>query len=343
MSICARVESASAQDLVAVLKSCKELFTLDLDEFTDYLVDEATLEAIAKHQSIETLHINRLINDPLASSAVGVAQPFPHLVSLLIEATPEAAGVILPRLDRLENLYLSVSGTGSVFPALGKIKTLQAFTFESASYPLTDHDLSYMKSLENLESLQFQNDQQRSLFHENRVSPEILASVLGSLPKLHTLEIHAHNTLGSSFLIALGRACRSLKSLRLSGNFTLDNIADETGTLFPCLEWLQLGKVKPSNPPGRQHQGFVEQDWADQVARHLDRHAPKLHWIYFCLDEKDDIAQMAANAWWFLWDKREFRAMLERDGTPKEDIDRYVSNFTPVSDWVEAQVSQDNF
>lgn len=87
----------------------------------------------------------------------------------------------------------------------------------------------------------------------------------------------------------------------------------------------------------------MEQDWADQVAKDPDRHAPKLHWIYFCLDEKDDMAQMAANAWWFLKDKREFRAFLEKLGRPQEEIEQSVAEFTPVSDWEEAQVSQHIF
>ena len=96
---------------------------------------------------------------------------------------------LLPQLQRLKTLRLVIPGSGSVFPAIGKVKTLQSFVFESDSYPLTDHDLSYMKSLEHLESLQFHNGQQRSLFNHKRGSPEILASVLGSLPKLQTLEI----------------------------------------------------------------------------------------------------------------------------------------------------------
>jgi len=100
------------------LNSCKELSTLDLDEFTDSLVDEATLAAIAKHQSIRTLRVNKLIDASLASAIVGIARPFNHLVNHTINATPEAAGILLPCLEQLEFflLCLGISGTGSVFP-----------------------------------------------------------------------------------------------------------------------------------------------------------------------------------------------------------------------------------
>jgi len=180
------------------------------------------------------------------------------------------------------------------------------------------------------------SNQARRLYWRNDLAAPRLVEELQNYPhddqQAHANHIH-HATM----------RFKPTSQRRLSGNFTLDNIADETGTLFPSLETLQLGKVRPSNLPGRQHQDFVEQDWADQVAKDLDRHAPKLHWIHFCLDEKDDIAQMAANAWWFLRDKREFRAMLEGLGTPEEEINRSVAAFTPVSGLEGAQVSLDVF
>ena len=132
----ARVDNATPKDLIPTPEGCKQLSTLGLAALTDSLVDEATLGVMARHQSIETLHIIKLIDASLASSVVGIARPFGHLVSLIIKATLEAAGVILLRLERLEFLCLSVSGTGSVFPAIGKIKTLQAFSFESASFSM---------------------------------------------------------------------------------------------------------------------------------------------------------------------------------------------------------------
>ncbi|KAH0283285.1 hypothetical protein M436DRAFT_67737 [Aureobasidium namibiae CBS 147.97] len=251
LSVCARIGDASSQHLVAVLNSCKELKMLYLSSHTAPLIDPYALQALAEHRSIETLEIQKVIDLSLASTIMKIEQPFRHLLDLTLHATPDGASIVLPQLQRLKTLRLVISRSGSVFPAVGKVKTLQSFSFESASFPLTDHDLSYMKSLKHLESLQFHNGQQRR----------------------------------------------------------------------------------------RQHQGFVKQDWADQLAQDLDRHAPKLHWIYSCLDEKDDMAQMAANAWWFSKDKREFRAFLERDGTPEEVIDRYVSEFTPVSDWEEAHMS----
>lgn len=67
-------------------------------------------------------------------------------------------------------LWLVISESGSVFPAVGKVNTLQSFNFESGSYPLTDYDLSYIRSLEDLKPLQFHNGPQRTMSNHNRVS-----------------------------------------------------------------------------------------------------------------------------------------------------------------------------
>jgi len=123
------------------------------------LIDPYALKALAEYRSIETLEFQKVIDLSLASTIMRIEQKFRHLLDLTLHATPDGASTLLPQSQRLKPLRLVISGSGSVFPAMGKVKTLQSFSFESDSYPLTDHDLSYMKSLEHLESLQLHNGQ----------------------------------------------------------------------------------------------------------------------------------------------------------------------------------------
>lgn len=191
--------------------------------------------------------------------------------------------------------------------------------------------MSYLKSLQQLESLQLYDRQQRPLFNFDVVGSSTLADVLGSLPQFRALNIDAHNNLGDQFILDLGRACRGLLSLSLTGTYTLEHLSFETNCLFPVLEILDLGRVTPRDPNWRDDPAFSQQEWADRVAGDLFRHSPKLRHIKFCLDGMDELARMAANSWWFLKDKRDFRIFLERDGTEDDEtIDLWVSELTPT-------------
>ena len=106
------------------------------------LIDPYALKALAEHRSIGTLEFQKVIDLSLALTIMRIEQRFRHLLDLTLHATPDGASTLSPQLQRFKTLRLVISRSGSVFPAVGKVKALQSSSFESASYPLTDHDLS---------------------------------------------------------------------------------------------------------------------------------------------------------------------------------------------------------
>jgi hypothetical protein len=67
-------------------------------------------------------------------------------------------------------------------------------------------------------------------------------------------------------------ACRSLRSLTITGDFALEPLANEAPISFPCLVCLALGSLTPST--ALRYWGGSREDWADYRAQDVLRHAP---------------------------------------------------------------------
>jgi hypothetical protein len=294
LMIRARVKGATSGELVLVLQKCTKLQLLHLEKHTEELLDGAVVEAIAAHPSIMDLMLEKSLNRALTLSIADVPEPFRSVSFLELSADTAATRLTVSRLKNLQTLYLTAIGVSSIFPYLSGLKNLRSIWVEFMSYSLTDDDLTYLIPLEKLQFIEFGDcDLQGQPLQASFIRGDLLAAVLGSLPLLDTFTLHAINTLGDPFLLALGRQCRNLQDLTLMGQYTLEPLADEISLLFPRLTSLQLGSLAPSAPI-RQYSGFRE-DWADQRAQDVIRHAPNLLW--FETHEGRGYGDMVNGAW----------------------------------------------
>ena len=117
-----------------------------------------------------------------------------------------------------------------------------------ATVSLSDNDFTYLVPLKQLKYLELTSTNDGELLDATLLDADLFAAVLSSLPALISLNLNATNILSDPFLLALGRQCRSLRDLTLTGTFTLEPLATEPSVLFPCLSSLQFGSLTPSVP-----------------------------------------------------------------------------------------------
>lgn len=212
----------TSEDLVSVLQRCTRLEALHLGSLVNDLVNESVMGCIALHPAIEELELEKRFDRPFALSIAAVARPFQKLKHLVLTADAAAANILLPCITQLERLELTVHGTASVFPCLRGLKNLSSIWLKFTHYSLSDNDLTYLVPLTRLKYLELTNTHNGELLDATLLDPNLFATVLGSLPALVSLNLNAINTLGDHFLLALGRQCRNLQHLTLTGQFTLE-------------------------------------------------------------------------------------------------------------------------
>jgi hypothetical protein len=304
LEIGALIDGATPDDLNAALEACKQLKTLRLERNTDPLINKKVMKTLAMHPSLEDLHIERHIVVRLAFSIVSTPDPFAHLTNLSLSATPDAAQAVLPCLKQLKTLHLCITGTNKIFSSLSQLTKLRALSLQFTAYALMDDDVFYLTYLKQLEFLQLYGPTEWQMLDTSAVSPGLFAAVLETLPVLRNLRIGVFNHLGDPCLIALGRACRSLRSLTLTGSFTLEPLSIEPIVLFPKLIILELGNLSPSNPLHLHEWGDIKQIWADLVAEEVEAHTPCLLLLGGCQEEPNEVTGMVHQAWERLKEKR---------------------------------------
>ncbi|KAH0283288.1 hypothetical protein M436DRAFT_85976 [Aureobasidium namibiae CBS 147.97] len=285
----------TSEDLVAVLQRCTRLETLHLESLVDDLINESVMGCIALHPAIEELELEKRFDQPFALSIVAVAHPFQKLRHLVLFADAAAANILLPCITQLERLELTVDGTASVFPYLRGLKNLWSIWLKFTHYTLSDNDLAYLVLLKRLKYLELTSTHDGERLDATLLNADPFATVLGSLPALVSRNLNATNNLGDPFLLALGRQCRILRDLTLTGTFTLEPLATEPTVLFPCLLSLRLGSLSPSVPI--RQLSFFREFWADQRAQDVLRHAPLVSWFDCCQDDDDVYGKLAEEAW----------------------------------------------
>ncbi|KAG9604690.1 hypothetical protein KCU77_g171, partial [Aureobasidium melanogenum] len=295
----AHVMGATSDDLVDVLNNCIRLRCLNLEKYTESLIDESTIQAIAAHPGIRSFEIDKHLDVQLLSLVANISRPFEHITSLTLRIDTSAAKYILPHMEKLERLDLTVSsdyGTTSIFPHLRFLTNLKSLSIKFHNKILRDEDLAHLTPLKQLEYLELsEHDDERAFFNTSMVRPDLFAAVLGSLPVLDSFTLHASHAFGDGFLIALGRACHALRYLTLPGPFTLEPLVPELGVLFPCLEVLELGRVD-SSVPMHSRDGFREA-WAGGISRALIRHAPILQHLWLNEDGDGGTGDSVKDTW----------------------------------------------
>lgn len=276
--------------------------TLHLGSLVNDLINESVMGCIALHPAIEELELGKDFDRPFALSIAAVAQPFQKLKYLVLSADTAAANILLPCITQLERLELTVHVTANGFPCLRGLKNLWSIWLKFTHYSLSDNDLTYLVPLKKLKYLELTSTNDGELLDATLLNADLFATVLGSLPTLVSLNLNATNNPSDPFLLALGRQCRNLQDLTLTGTFTLEPLATEPSVLFPCLLSLQLGSLT-SSVPIRQWGGFRE-FWADQRAQDVLRHAPLVSWFDCCRDGDNVYGKLAEEAW----------GKLKRDG-----------------------------
>ncbi|KAG9857939.1 hypothetical protein KCU98_g487, partial [Aureobasidium melanogenum] len=311
LTVRARVKGATSQDLVDVLNNCTRLRSLHLEKYTESLIDESTIQSIAAHPAIRFLVIDKHLDVQLLSLVANVPRPFEHITSLTLCVDTSAAQFILPHMQNLEMLELTVMsdyGTTSIFPYLRTLTTLESLYLKFHNRILRDEDLNHLAPLKQLESLELsEHDDERTFFNTSMVRPDLFAAVLGSLPALDSFAIHASHAFGDQFLLALGHSCHALRYLTLDGPFTLEPLSAELGVLFPCLQVLELGRVD-STVPMRSWGGFREA-WAGGIARALLRHAPTLQSIWLHEDGDGGLGELVKETWEEMVEERDTRLL----------------------------------
>lgn len=298
LTLRARVRRATPGDLIAVLNNCTRLSSLRLEKHSERLVDENTISAIAAHPAVRSLQIDQHLDLHLLSLVAGIFRPFQHITGLCLCIDASAARSILPHLEKLEVLELTVFsnyGNASIFPFLRTLTTLQSVYLKLHDYVLTDHDLTYLAPLKQLESLELAIRDGARYFDTSMVRPQFFADILGSLPVLDSFALHSSHTHGDAFLIALGRNCYALKYLTLAGPFVLESLSREQGVLFPSLVVLELGRVDSTVPLSSW--GGYREAWAGGIARSLLRHAPQLRKVWLREDGDGGLGGLVKEAW----------------------------------------------
>jgi hypothetical protein len=303
LEIGAIIDGATPDDLNVALEACKRLKTLRLERNTDPLINKRVMKTLAMHPSLEDLHIERHIDARLAFSIVSTPDPFAHLTDLSLSAT-SAAQAVLPCLKQLKTHHLCITGTDRIFSSLSQITKLRALSLQFTAYALVDDDVFHLTYLKQLEFLQLYGPTEWQMLVTSAVSPGLFAAVLETLPVLRNLRIEAFNHLGDPYLIASGRVCRSLRSLTLTGSFTLEPLSIEPTILFPKLIILELGNLSPSNPLHLHEWGDIKQIWADLIAEEVETHDPCLLLLGGCQEEPNEVTGMVHQAWEKLKDKR---------------------------------------
>jgi hypothetical protein len=297
LEIGAVVEGATPDDLNAALQACKPLKTLRRERYTDPLINKNVVETLARHLSVEDLCLKKRINASLAFTIVNSPDPFECLLTLDLSAESDAADYLLPHLKQLEKLRLSVRGMNSIFASLGKLTKLRSLSLQFSAYTLNDDDVFHLALLGQLHVLELHGSIELQTLDATAVSANLFVAVLRSLPLLRTLKLDALHNLGDPFLVGLGRACRSLRILSLSGLFTLEPCSIEPNVLFPVLIILELGNLSPSNPLHLHEWGDIKQCWADTVAEEIADHAPRLLSFDGCEGDLNEVTIMVQEAW----------------------------------------------
>jgi hypothetical protein len=201
-----------------VLQKCTELQILHLKKHTEDLVDGAVVEAIAAHPSVMDVMVDKRLDRSLTLSIADVPEPFRRVSFLELCAHTAATRLAVSRLENLQTLYLTATGMSSIFSYFSGLKNLRSIWVKFVSYSLTADDLTYLIPLKKLVFIEFGDcDQHGQPLQASFIRGDLLAAVLGSLPLLDTFTLHAINTLGDPFLLALGRQYRKLQDLTLMG------------------------------------------------------------------------------------------------------------------------------
>ncbi|KAH0365902.1 hypothetical protein KCU65_g5731, partial [Aureobasidium melanogenum] len=302
LTLRARVKHATPGDLVAVLNNCTNLRSLSLEKYTEPLIDENTIHAIANHPTLCFLHIDKHLNTHLLSLVANAPRPFEHITSLHLCINASAAQSILPYMEKLQMLELEVFSdySSSVFPCLSTLVSLESLYIQFHNEVLRDDDLTRLTPLKRLQFLELaeaqpESDDENPYLNTSLVRPDLFAAVLGSLPCLESFTLHASHTFSDTFLLALGRNGQALRYLTLCGPFTLEPLAPEQAVLFPQLLVLELGRVD-SAVPLRNGSAFREA-WGGGIARVLGRHAPQLQDLFLNGDGDGGMGNLVQETW----------------------------------------------
>jgi hypothetical protein len=296
LQVRARIDGATSVDLATVVEKCQKLKVVRLNKYTGFLFDEKVMGALAGHSAIEELNLEKWIDRPLALAVADTPRPFKHLLKLTLRASSPAASMILPHLDLLETVDLLVIGKKSIFPSISNLTSLKSLSLKILSNVISDHDVTHLMPLKQLQFMRLRGDHVEDLLDATLVSRGLFASVLGGLPALHILKLDVVNNWGDTFVLALGRACRSVVILSLGGYFSLEPLTIEPVVLFPQLISLELGLLRPSNPLHLHEWGNIKQCWVDQVAEEVAVHAPGLKMFHSHRGIPDELTIMVHKA-----------------------------------------------
>lgn len=238
------------REFARAMRACVKLQVLVLDKHTENLVNSSTIEAIANLPKLTSLKINKLIELPLVSLISDVKTPFEALTSLDLSIGAEAAVSLLPRTEQLRSLRLIIHGNKSIFPTFSKLPLLEHLELSFQNFNLTGVDYKQLVHLSNLTHLGLcsAGEEGASGLNTDNVCSRFLVDILSELPALQQFRLHANDTFDDEFLVALGRRCAKLSSLKLSGGYELVGLCNETEVIFPCLQHLEIGDVTTKDP-----------------------------------------------------------------------------------------------
>ncbi|KAH0339593.1 hypothetical protein KCU81_g7214, partial [Aureobasidium melanogenum] len=284
------------------MSTCCKLQVLVLDKYTENLVNSSTLKAIANLPKLTSLKINKLIDLPLVSLISDIKTPFEALTSLELSIGAEAAVSLLPRTQQLRSLRLTIHGNKSIFPTFLKLPLLEHLELSFQNFTLTGVDYKQLVHLSNLTHLGLcsAGEEGASGLNTENVCALFLVDILSGLTLLQHFRLAANDTFDDEFLVALGRRCANLSSLRLSGAFELVGLCNETEVVFPSWQHLEIGDVTTKDP--WMDEG-AENTLANNIARAVRTHAPCLMMFHASeeLDENHLLASKVERAWKIDW------------------------------------------
>ncbi|KAI5200441.1 hypothetical protein AUEXF2481DRAFT_8412 [Aureobasidium subglaciale EXF-2481] len=232
-----------------VLATCTELRFVSLERSMDALVDDVVFGAVATQQHLVRLLLTARVTITTAQRAV--ASPLALLPSIknlsLLDLEADAALLLLPNLAALTRLTLRVRGVISIWDSLRALHHVEHLSIEFVDrVDLTFAEISTLFSIVRLRTLRITGTHSTTTSFRH-VTALGYRSIFANLRDLETVELSGRFVDPVVVLGAIGRGCRNVARVSLSGFVSLDRLAAQSQHLvaFPSLTRLTLGRLVP--------------------------------------------------------------------------------------------------
>ncbi|KAI5271189.1 hypothetical protein E4T47_05507 [Aureobasidium subglaciale] len=280
-------EDQHNEHFIKFLKTCKHLRYLTLTSNAGFSLPVNVLENIASRKKLEHFDASRNLISYNSIATMLQASPrlrlFRNIRSLCLDIESRAVAYVLSVTELLVELRLTVTDSqDDVFVPIGSLPCLQTVDLcFSMPKRLSMQELHSISGLTHLKDLSIYSPNSASV-SEDAISliaeawtEELFQSWVSRYPDLEKLHLGVR-PIGSHWISEtriIAKSCPKLIELLMGGIHDIGAWAVSPEPLFPILQQLDLGQLKPW-PFSMSTQETKE--FATRIARIIDQHAPVL-------------------------------------------------------------------